>query len=194
MHSFLPRGGMWIRYWLTLHLQGNEWSDYPSRSNYGFHVPGETTMDAIFIATSVRWNCLSKRIGGKWECSERRCTERMVVQVLWWCRSDYCVINGECGSSRWRVAGAGSTIFWDLSWCVSMLCWLRVRIVLKPFDTWICCEIIPYLVQVNLFTNDAAFPNFLCFLDDRHDGFVALGILRLLPKWMSFLVTDKVNR
>lgn len=147
MHSFLPRGGMWIRYWLTLHLQGNEWSDYPSRSNYGFHVAGETTMDAIFIATSVRWNCLSKRIGGKWECSERRCTERMVVQVLWWCRSDYCVINGECGSSRWRVTGAGSTIFWYLSWCVSMLCGLRVRIVLKPLDIWKCYDIIPSLVS-----------------------------------------------
>lgn len=29
---------------------------------------------------------------------------------------------------------------------------------------------------------------------DVHDGFVALGILRLLPKCMSFLVNDKVNR
>jgi hypothetical protein len=51
-----------------------------------------------------------------------------------------------------------------------------------------------FLKTTSSFTNDAAFPNFLCFLDDRHDGFVALGILRLLPKWMSFLVTDKVNR
>lgn len=80
-------------------------------------------------------------------------------------------------------------------------------------DVWVCCvgcafgsywsrsiyENVTILFrllfpQVNLFTNNAAFTNFLCFLDDRHDGFVALGILRLLPKWMSFLVTDKVNR
>jgi hypothetical protein len=70
---------------------------------------------------------------------------------------------------------------------VSTLSWVHILLVCAFGCIFVdCCHL---TIESSLHT-----PNFERHGLFRHDGFVALGILRLLPKWMSFLVRNKVNR
>ena len=191
----------------ALRFEGNEQSYQESRHYYGFHVSRQADLDCLFTTKPLRWGGYINHL-----ISSVDFVGFVVDNLLYLCCVAYTKLvfppdsyTKEGAPNEWShkfydgfdrtassvvgsidpndteywVEEACEDLSWYLSWCVSVL-----QLDIGWMFMYLSSRQVPMIMLCHIF----------CYFQHSHKGFVALGIIRLLPNCLGFLVKGTVDR